>query len=150
VVEQLVGQRSLGAPAVRLGVVALDRVQVLDGVVAVDAASPADVELVVEDCDRVVHSALLQVGTLDETVGLDVVRYHPPGVSWTGKTRAKFTFTFTFTAFGFYPKRLTKSTFVEGDSEISLRYIKMRIEQVSSIHSYEANRTSGIRAEVPF
>jgi len=57
-----------------------------------------------------------------------------------------FTFAFTFRAFGrrFYPKRLTKSTFVEGDSDISLWYIKIRIEQVSSIHSCEANRTSFI------
>jgi len=40
--------------------------------------------------------------------------------------------TFTFRAFvrRFYPKRLTKSTFVEGDSNISLWYIKIRIEQV--------------------
>jgi len=51
-------------------------------------------------------------------------------------------FTFTFGAFGrrFYPKRLIKSTFVERDSNISLWYIKIRIEQVSGIHSYEANR----------
>jgi len=34
------------------------------------------------------------------------------------------------------------STFVEGDSNISLWYIKIRIEQVSSIHR--------IRVEVPF
>jgi len=40
-----------------------------------------------------------------------------------GRTRARtFTCTFTFRAFGrrFYPKRLTKSTFVEGDSNMSL------------------------------
>jgi len=43
-------------------------------------------------------------------------------------------FTFTFKAFGrcFYPKRLTKNTFVERDSNISLWYIKIRIEQVSA------------------
>jgi len=60
-------------------------------------------------------------------------------------------FTFTFRAFGrrFYPKRLTKSTFVEGDSNISLWYIKRRIEQFSSIHSCEANRTSFIIARLP-
>jgi len=56
------------------------------------------------------------------------------------------TFTFTFREFGrrFYPKRLTKSTFVEGDSNISLWYIKIRTEQFSGILSYEANRTSCI------
>jgi len=60
------------------------------------------------------------------------------------------TFRFTFRAFGrrFYPKRLTKSTFVEGDSNISLWCIKIRIEQVSSIHSYEVNRTSFIIARL--
>jgi len=38
------------------------------------------------------------------------------------------TFTFTFRAFGrrFYPKRLAKSTSVEGDSNISLWYIKIK------------------------
>jgi len=53
------------------------------------------------------------------------------------------TFTFTFRVFGrrFYPKRLTKSPFVERDSNISLWYIKIRIEQVSSIHNCKVNRT---------
>jgi len=47
-----------------------------------------------------------------------------------------------FRAFGrrFYPKELTKSTIVEGDGNISLWYIKIVIEQVSSIHIYETNR----------
>jgi len=56
--------------------------------------------------------------------------------------------TFTLRVFirCFYPKRLTKSTCVEGDSNISLWYIKIRIEQVYSIHSYEVNRTSFIIA----
>jgi len=46
---------------------------------------------------------------------------------------AFFFFLLTFRAFGrrFYPKQLTKSTFVERDSNISLWYIKIRIEQVS-------------------
>jgi len=59
--------------------------------------------------------------------------------------------TFTFRAFGrhFYPKRLTKSTFVERDSNISLWYIKIRIEQVSSIHNCKANRMSFIIARLP-
>jgi len=61
------------------------------------------------------------------------------------------TFTFTFRAFGrcFYPKRLTKSTCVEGDSNISLWYINIRREQVSSIHSCKVNRTSFIIARLP-
>jgi len=55
-------------------------------------------------------------------------------------------FTFTFRAFGrrFYPKRLTKSTFVEGIYNISLWYLKIRIELFSSIPIYETNRTSFI------
>jgi len=62
--------------------------------------------------------------------------------------------TFTFRALGrhFYPKRLTiylKSTFVEGDSNILLWYIKIRIEQVSSIHNCKANGTSFIIARLP-
>jgi len=42
------------------------------------------------------------------------------------------TFTFTFRALArcFYPKRLIKSIFVERDRNISLWYIKIRIEQV--------------------
>jgi len=63
-----------------------------------------------------------------------------------------FTLTLTFRAFGrcFYPKRLTKSTFVERETAIylSLWYIKIRIEQVSSIHSYKANRTNFIIARL--
>jgi len=41
----------------------------------------------------------------------------------------RLAFTFTFRAFGrhFYPKQLTKSTFVERDSNISLWCIKIRI-----------------------
>jgi len=65
---------------------------------------------------------------------------------------ARIIYTFTFRAFGrrFYPKRLTKSTFVRYiDSTISLWYIKIRIEQVSSIHSNEVNRTSFIIARLP-
>jgi len=55
----------------------------------------------------------------------------------------KLYITFTFRAFGrrFYPKQFRKSTCVEGDSNISLWHINIRIEQVSSIHSCKANRT---------
>jgi len=63
-------------------------------------------------------------------------------------TKVSVTFTFTFGGC-FYPNRLTESTFVERDSNISLWYIKIRIEQVSSIHSGEANRTSFIIARLP-
>jgi len=61
------------------------------------------------------------------------------------------TFTFTFRPFGrrFYPKRLTKSACVEGDSNVSLWYIKIRIELVLSVHSCEANRTSFIIVAFP-
>jgi len=60
-------------------------------------------------------------------------------------------FTFTFRAFGtlFYSKRLTKSKFVERGDNISLWYIKIRIEQDSSIHSYKANGTSFIITRLP-
>jgi len=59
--------------------------------------------------------------------------------------------TFTFRAFGrrFYPKQHTKSTFVERESYISLWYIKIRIEQVSSIHNRKVNRMSFIIAMLP-
>jgi len=62
-----------------------------------------------------------------------------------------FTFTFTFRAFGrrFYPKRFTISTFVDGDSNILLWYIKIRIEQVSSIHNCKVNGTRFIIARLP-
>jgi len=55
-------------------------------------------------------------------------------------------FTFTFTFRGIWQTLLSKakSTFVEGDSNISLWYIKIRLELLLSIHSYEANRTSFI------
>jgi len=54
-----------------------------------------------------------------------------------------------------------KEYIVEGDSNICLWYIKIRIELFSGIHSYKANRMSfiiaellakiaGIRADVPF
>jgi len=49
----------------------------------------------------------------------------------------------------FYPKRLTKSTFVEGNSYISLWYIKIGIEMFSSIHIYETNRTSFVITKLP-
>jgi len=49
----------------------------------------------------------------------------------------------------FDPKRLAKRTFVEGGSNISLWYITIRIELVSSIHRYKANRTSFIIARLP-
>jgi len=58
------------------------------------------------------------------------------------------TCTFTLRAFGrrLYPKRLTKSTFVERETAIYHCGLKIRIEQVSSIHSYKVNRTSFIIA----
>jgi len=56
--------------------------------------------------------------------------------------------TFTFSRL-FYSKRLTKSTFAERDSNISLWYIKIRIEQVSSVHNCKINRTSFIIARLP-
>jgi len=49
----------------------------------------------------------------------------------------------------FIQSDLQKSTFVDGDSNISLRYIKIRIEQVSSIHSCKVNSTSFIIARLP-
>jgi len=52
------------------------------------------------------------------------------------------TLTFTFGEFG----RLGR--FVEGDSNISLRYIQISIEQVSSIHICEAIRMSFIIARL--
>jgi len=48
-----------------------------------------------------------------------------------------------------YSKRLTRSTLVEGDSNIWLWYIKIRIELFSRIHSYEASRQSFIIAKLP-
>lgn len=53
---------------------------------AVDVTSTGDVEFVVEDGGRVMHPPLLQVGTLDETVRLDVVCDHSPGVSCDRET----------------------------------------------------------------
>lgn len=47
---------------------------------AVDVTSAGDVDFVVENGGRVVHPPLLQVGTLDEPVGLGVVCNHSPGV----------------------------------------------------------------------
>ena len=81
VVEQFIRQRSLGRPSVCLWVVALEIVRVLDDVVAVDGTSAGDVEFVIENSGSVVHPPLLQVGTLDEPVGLGVVSDHSPGVS---------------------------------------------------------------------
>jgi len=51
------------------------------------------------------------------------------------RLRKYTTFTFTFRALGrsFYPKQLAKSTFVEGDRNILQWYVKIRIEQVSSM-----------------
>jgi len=46
-------------------------------------------------------------------------------------------------------QRLTKSTFVEGDSNISLWYPKIRIELFSSIPIYVKNRTIFIIAKLP-
>lgn len=56
-------------------------VRVLNDVVAIDVTSAGDVEFVVENGGRVVHPPLLQVGTLNEPVGLGVVCNHSPGVS---------------------------------------------------------------------
>lgn len=80
-VKQFIRQSSLRRPSVCLCVIALKIVRVLDDVVAVDVTSACDVDFVVEDGGRVVHPPLLQVGTLNEPVCLDVVCDRPPGVS---------------------------------------------------------------------
>lgn len=80
-VKQFIRQSPLGCPSVCLWVIALKIVRVLDDVMAVDVTSAGDVEFVVENGGRVVHPPLLQVGTLDEPVGLGVVCNHSPGVS---------------------------------------------------------------------
>jgi len=62
-----------------------------------------------------------------------------------------FTFTFTFRAFGrrFSPKRLTKSTFVEGDSNISQWYIKKYSKRtVYSQHFVSAGVTAAKTIEL--
>lgn len=81
VVEQLVRQRTLGGPNVRLGIVTLEAVRVLNAVVVIEDASAGDVELVVDDRGAVMHPSLLQVLAFDKFVGLGVVGNHSPGVS---------------------------------------------------------------------
>ena len=84
-VKQLVGQRALGRPGVSLGVVHLEAIRVLDGVLAVEEAAARHVELVVDHRGAVVHPPLLQVLTLDKLVGFSVVGDHPSGVPWEMK-----------------------------------------------------------------
>lgn len=81
VIKQLIRQSPLGRPRIRLGVEAVKIVRVLHDVAAGNETSTGDVEFVFEDGGRVVHPPLLQVGTLDEAVGLGVVRDDPAGVS---------------------------------------------------------------------
>jgi len=89
-------------------------------------------------------SQLYYPGNTHYTITHDTTTHAP---HTTLHTRYTYTHTFTFGAFGrcFYPKRLTKSTFVERDSNMLLWYMKI-IEQVSSIHSCKANRMSFIIA----
>lgn len=47
----------------------------------IDVTPASYVEFVIENSGRVVHPPVLQVGTLDEPVGLGVVCDHSPGVS---------------------------------------------------------------------
>lgn len=81
VVKQFIWQSPLRCPSVCLWVIALEIVRVHDDVMATDVTSAGDVEFVIENSGRVVHSPLLQVGTLDEPVGFGVVCDHSPGVS---------------------------------------------------------------------
>lgn len=80
-VKQFIRQSTLRCPHVCLWVIALEIVQILNDVVAIDGASAGDIEFVIENGSRMVHPPLLQVGTLDEPVGLGVVCNHSPGVS---------------------------------------------------------------------
>ena len=79
-IKQFIWQVPFRSPSVCLWIVALNSVRVLNGVMAADVASTCDVELVVENGGRVMHPPLLQVGTLDELVGLELIRDHSPGV----------------------------------------------------------------------
>lgn len=81
-VKQFIRQSPLRRPSVRLRVIALKIIRILNNVVAVNVTSTGDVEFVIEHRGRMVHPPLLQVGTLDEPVGLGVVGDHPPGVSY--------------------------------------------------------------------
>lgn len=80
-IKQFIWQSTLRRPSVCLWVIALENVWVLDDVMAVNVTSAGDVEFVIENGGRVVHPPLLQVGTLDEPVGLGVVSDYSPGVS---------------------------------------------------------------------
>lgn len=80
-VKQFIRQSPLRCPCVCLWVIALEIVQILNDVVAIDGASASDIEFVIENGGRMVHPPLLQVGTLDEPVGLGVVCNHSSGVS---------------------------------------------------------------------
>lgn len=80
-VKQFIWESPLRCPRVCLWVIALEIVQILNDVVAIDGASTGDIEFVIENGGRMVHPPLLQVGTLDEPVGLGVVCDHSPGVS---------------------------------------------------------------------
>lgn len=80
-VKQFVRQSPLRRPSVCLWVIALQIVRVLNDVMAVDVTSAGDVECVIEHRGRVVHPPLLQVGTLDEPVGLGVICNHSSSVS---------------------------------------------------------------------
>ncbi len=80
-IKQFIRQTPFRCPSVCLWVIALEMVRVLDNVMAIDVTPAADVEIVIENSSGVVHPSLLQVGTLDEPVGLGVVCDHSPGVS---------------------------------------------------------------------
>lgn len=80
-IKQFIWQSPLRSPHVCLWVVALKIVQILNNIVAIYSTPAGDVEFVIENSGRMVHPPLLQVGTLDEPVGLGVVCHHSPGVS---------------------------------------------------------------------
>lgn len=80
-VKQFVWQSPLRCPGVCLWVIAFKIVRVLNDIMAVDVSSASDEECVIEHCGRVVHPSLLQVGTLDEPVGLGVICNHSSSVS---------------------------------------------------------------------
>lgn len=81
VVKQFKRQAPLVRPSVCLWVKALKGVHVLYDIMAADVTSACDVELIVEAGGSMVHPPLLQVGTLNELVGLGVIGDHSPGVS---------------------------------------------------------------------
>lgn len=88
-VKEFVWQFSLWCPCVSLWIIAVQGIQVLDGIVWGETSSSCDIQLVPDDSGPMMHSSVLHVCTFNKLVAFCIISNYSPGVPWMQSQRWK-------------------------------------------------------------